>query len=32
MKMKIVLIIGNGFDLDAGLKTRYVDFALRIEI
>ena len=26
--MKSVLIIGNGFDLDVGLKTRYVDFAL----
>ncbi|MBP5366437.1 MAG: SIR2 family protein [Bacteroidales bacterium] len=23
---KIVLIIGNGFDLDLGLKTRYIDF------
>jgi hypothetical protein len=22
-----VLIIGNGFDLDLGLKTRYSDFA-----
>lgn len=23
---KIVLILGNGFDLDLGLKTRYSDF------
>lgn len=25
--MKNVLIIGNGFDLDLGLPTRYSDFA-----
>lgn len=25
--MKRTLVIGNGFDLDVGLKTRYIDFA-----
>lgn len=24
--MKKVFVIGNGFDLDLGLKTRYIDF------
>ena len=27
MKKKKVFIIGNGFDLDLGWKTRYSDFA-----
>ena len=25
--MKRTLVVGNGFDLDVGLKTRYIDFA-----
>lgn len=29
--IKKVLVIGNGFDLDLGLKTRYSDFAKSIE-
>jgi hypothetical protein len=27
MNNRVVLIIGNGFDLELGFKTRYSDFA-----
>ena len=30
--MKRTLVIGNGFDLDAGMKTSYSDFPYLIQI